>query len=201
MIKVGVTGGIGSGKSTFCKTWEKLGAFVVYADDFAKKLMNEDEELKRKIINSFGAESYQENGELNRAYLAKEAFQKGRVEELNQIVHPLLWKRINELAVTKKEIGVTIFLKEAAILLDKGRPADLDYVILIEADASERAQRVVKRDEVNETEVFERMKAQKSFEDLAPLADFVVLNEGSEEDLKLKAQKLYHHVKSVNRLD
>lgn len=201
MIKVGVTGGIGSGKTTFCKTWEKLGAFVVYADDFAKKLMNEDEELKRKIINNFGAESYQENGELNRAYLAKEAFQKGRVEELNQIVHPLLWKRINELAVTKKEIGVTIFLKEAAILLDKGRPADLDYVILIEADASERAQRVVKRDEVNEAEVYERMKAQKSFEDLAPLADFIVLNEGSEEDLKLKAEKLYYHVKSVNRLD
>ena len=94
MIRVGVTGGIGSGKTTLCKEWEKLGAFVVYADDLAKKLMVEDEELVKKIKSTFGDKAYDEYGSLNRQYLAQEAFEKGRVNELNNLVHPVLWKKV-----------------------------------------------------------------------------------------------------------
>ncbi|HBX67537.1 MAG TPA: dephospho-CoA kinase, partial [Balneolaceae bacterium] len=141
MIKVGITGGIGSGKTTFCKEWEKLGAYVLYADDFAKQLMQEDPKLQQKITKVFGDESYDSEGNLNRPYLAKEAFEKGRVEELNELVHPVLWERAEELANKKEQEGVEVFAKEAAILLQNGRPKDLDFVIIVMADQEQRIER------------------------------------------------------------
>lgn len=197
MIKAGITGGIGSGKTTFCKEWEKLGAFVLYADDFAKQLMQEDEELQHKIKQVFGNESYDANGNLNRPYLAQEAFQKGRVEELNNLVHPVLWDRAAELAKEKEREGVEVFAKEAAILLSNGRPEDLDYVIIVMADEDERIERTLERDHATEQEIRNRMDKQPDFESLTHLADFVVLNNGSEDELKAKAVQILEEIKSV----
>jgi dephospho-CoA kinase len=84
MIKVGITGGIGSGKSTVCKEWEKLGAVVFYADDEAKKLMVTDRLSRQKLTDAFGPQTYKADGSLNKAHLIEEAFIKGRVEELNR---------------------------------------------------------------------------------------------------------------------
>jgi dephospho-CoA kinase len=92
MIKVGLTGGIGSGKSAVAKIWEDLGAFPLYADDLAKKIMTEDPDVKSEIKKIFGDESYNKDGALNRPYLAKEAFEKGRVEDLNAVVHPVVYR-------------------------------------------------------------------------------------------------------------
>ena len=125
MIRVGVTGGIGSGKTTFCRKWEELGAFVLYADDFAKELMVSDEKMISSIKKTFGNESYKNDGSLNRTFLAKEAFEKGRVEELNAIVHPILWEKIDQLSDQKEKEGIQVFVKEAAILLQHGRPKKL----------------------------------------------------------------------------
>jgi len=105
MIKVGVTGGIGSGKTTLCEEWEKLGAFVVYADDLAKEIMVKDKLLVAKIKSIFGEESYFSDGSLNRSYLAKEAFENNRVDELNKIVHPVLWETTEALALDKEKKG------------------------------------------------------------------------------------------------
>ena len=104
MIKVGVTGGIGAGKTTFCETWENLGAYVVYADDFAKNLMITDNEVITQIRQIFGDQSYLENGDLNTGFLANQAFNHDRVNELNSIIHPVLWKKINELALQKRKM-------------------------------------------------------------------------------------------------
>jgi len=108
MIKIGVTGGIGSGKTTFCKVWESLGAFVVYADDFAKELMVTDQELINQIKETFGERSYFRDGTLNRSFLAEEAFAKGRLYELTAIVPPTMWKRMNDIMQSKEKDRVKL---------------------------------------------------------------------------------------------
>ena len=197
MIKVGVTGGIGSGKTTLCKVWEELGAFVVYADDFAKNLMTTDEELKASIKHTFGRDSYFKDGSLNRAYLAEEAFSKGRVKELNAIVHPVLWSRIADLSNQKEGEGVQVFVKEAAILLQNGRPKDLDYVILLDADESKRIDRVIKRDSINKDLVIDRINKQQSLDEVIHFADFVISNNSTEENLKRKSEELFQQIIST----
>ena len=197
MIKVGITGGIGSGKTTFCREWEKLGAFVLFADDFAKELMANDRVLRNMISERFGDEAYTEDGELNRSYLAREAFENGRVEELNEIVHPVLWEETAKIATQKEQEGVDIFAKEAAILLNNGRPEDLDYVILILADENTRVERTAKRDNSDQKDVKDRINKQPDFKNLTHLADFIVYNDGSLAELKIKAQTIFKQLKEV----
>lgn len=195
MIRVGVTGGIGSGKTTLCKELERLGAFVVYADDLAKKLMVEDEELVKNIKSVFGDEAYHSDEALNREYLAQEAFEKGRVSELNRLVHPVLWKKVEEISAQKEREGVDVFVKEAAILLQNGRPEDLDYVVLVEADEQQRTERVVERDNSDRKKVEGRISAQQDFSTLRDLADFVVTNDEGVTELKEKAGSLLKEIR------
>tara|TARA_R110002124_G_scaffold280073_1_gene453108 strand:- start:5949 stop:6542 length:594 start_codon:yes stop_codon:yes gene_type:complete len=195
MIKVGVTGGIGSGKTTLCKEWEKSGAFVVYADDVAKKIMVENEELIAQIKSTFGESSYHPDGSLNRSYLAEEAFEKGRVEDLNKLVHPSLWKEVAHLADKKKKEGIDVFVKEAAILLQYGRPKDLDFVVLVTADLNSRVNRVVERDNSQKELVLDRVSKQQDFNKMSDQVDYIISNDGSLEELKSKAQALLKEIK------
>lgn len=198
MKKVGITGGIGSGKTTFCKEWEKLGAYVLYADDFAKQLMQEYTELRRKIKNVFGEDAYDDEGRLNRAYLSREAFEKGRVEELNQLVHPVLWEKTGALAAQKEKEGTEVFAKEAAILLNNGRPKELDFVVLILAEQDQRIKRTVQRDESSEQMVESRISKQPKFEELTHLVDFIVVNDGTLEELKKKAEEIFKKIMQID---
>lgn len=195
MVKVGVTGGIGSGKTTFCKKLEELGAYVLYADDFAKELMVYDQDLIASIKKTFGNQAYYEDGSLNRAYLAQQAFEKGRVEELNAIVHPLLWQRVNELANQKEKEGIEVFVKEAAILLHHGRPENLNYVILLLADEETRVQRSVQRDQSDPKKVKDRILKQPDFKTKTSEADFIIENNGSLEELEMRAQEVFELIK------
>lgn len=195
MIKVGITGGIGSGKTTFCKKWEELGAFVLYADDFAKELMASDNELISSIKEVFGNEAYFENGNLNRAFLAKEAFEKDRVTELNSIVHPILWERIEAISEQKEKEGIKVFVKEAAILLQNGRPDNLNYVVLLISDERERVKRAVNRDGSDSAKILARIKKQSDFPSKISLADFIVENNGSLNELLIKAEEIYNLIK------
>lgn len=197
MIKVGITGGIGSGKTTLCKEWEEQGVYVVYADDFAKELMNTDAELKADIISSFGESSYDADGNLNRPYLAKEAFEKGRVQELNKLVHPVLWSRLHALMIEKEQEGLEVFAEEAAILLQNGRPENLDYIVLVQASQTNRMERVMQRDKAEAEKVMARMSKQPDFDTLTHLCDFIVVNDGSLEELKEKSRKLLQKIKQI----
>ncbi|MEP1150581.1 MAG: dephospho-CoA kinase [Balneola sp.] len=194
MIKVGVTGGIGSGKTTLCKEWEKLGAYVVYADDLAKQLMTDNKELVQRIKSTFGEHSYLENGELNRSFLAKEAFEKGRVQELNALVHPVLWRAVDQLVAQKEKEGVKVFVKEAAILLQNGRPDNLDAVVIVLASENMRTKRVVERDQSDENAVRHRISKQQDFESLISLSDFHIKNDSTLDDLKLKARSVFDQI-------
>lgn len=195
MLRIGVTGGIGSGKTTLCKEWEKEGVFVLYADDFAKRLMQEDPELRKKIMKTFGKEAYHKDGTLNRGYLAWEAFEKNRVDELNALVHPVLRDRTEELAQQKEGEGVDIFVKEAAILLNNGRPKDLDFVIIVLADEKKRIKRTQKRDDASTEQIKGRMAEQPDFEAHIPSADFIVMNNGTLGELRSKARQLLRKIK------
>lgn len=196
MLKVGVTGGIGSGKTTFCKVWEKLGAYVLYADDLAKELMSTDSKLITQIKSTFGEQAYTKDGKLNRGYLAEEAFSKGRVKELNDIVHPRFWEKVSEIAVQKEAEGVSVFVKEAAILLQHGRPNSVDKVVLVIADKANRIERVIERDNTHKEKVEERVDAQQDFEKLSSLADYIVYNDGTLNELKEKATKLFNEIQN-----
>jgi dephospho-CoA kinase len=191
MIVAGVTGGIGSGKSTLCEVWESLGAKVVYADDLAKKLMVEDQSVKKRLVKLFGEETYTQDGALNKEHLIEEAFLKGRVEELNRVVHPAVREKFQEIIENSKKTDVEVLVKEAALLLNNGRPEELDAVILVMSSKSDQIKRVQERDSVGEKNVLDRMNKQPDFESLKSYADYVINNDGTLDEFKLKSKELY----------
>ncbi|MEX2457050.1 MAG: dephospho-CoA kinase [Balneolaceae bacterium] len=191
MITVGVTGGIGSGKTTVCEIWEKLGAKVIYADDLAKELMQTDERLKKRLVEAFGDNTYLEDRSLNKPHLIKEAFEKHRVEELNDIVHPILREKIKELILFHEQEGVDVFVVEAAVLLNKGRPDYVEKIVLVTSDKKNRVERVIKRDKSTEQEIIARLNKQPDFEKASHLVDQIIVNNGTLDDLSDAATKLY----------
>lgn len=194
MVKVGITGGIGSGKSTVCKVWESLGAYVINADDLAKDLMSNDGPVKQAVKERFGAESYHPDGSLNRAYLAREAFEKGRVEELNAIVHPQIPGEVKSLMESAEKQGYDLVVYEAALLLQNLPPDFLDSIVLVLADEEKRIEWVQKRDETNRSAVTDRINTQQNFDDFINLADIIIRNEGSLNELKKKARDVYQQL-------
>lgn len=188
MVIVGITGGIGSGKSTVCDVWEKGGAYILNADEFAKQLMVENDEIRSEIKAAFGPESYTAEGALNREYLSEEAFEKGRVDELNAIVHPKLPAAVREQMKEAEEKGFKVGVYEAALLLESDHLDLFDYLVLVLADEKRRLQWVKERDEVNEKQVKSRMDKQRDFEKAVSQADIVIRNEGTLEELKKKAE-------------
>lgn len=191
MITAGLTGGIGSGKSAVARELEKQGAFVVYADDLAKKLMREDQALIKKLTNVFGDETYHPDGSLNKPFLIEEAFHKNRVDELNAVVHPAMREKARDLINTARAEGKKLFVYEAAVLLNEGRPGYLDKVVIVTADRELRIKRVMLRDGVSREEVQARMEKQPDYETLLDLADIVIENNGSLQELIAKSNELY----------
>ncbi len=194
MVRIGVTGGIGSGKTVLCNVFQKHGAYILNADDLAKRIMVEDPAVKQGLKETFGADSYYDDGRLNREYLAEQAFQNNRVEELNRIVHPRILPYAEEIMQKAESEGYKVFVYEAALLLQNLRPDHLDYVILMLADKEKRIQRVQERDGVNKELVVDRMQHQQNFEKLTHLADFVIENNGTLEELEEKAERVYYDI-------
>jgi dephospho-CoA kinase len=174
MLKIGLTGGIGSGKTTVAEVFSQLGVAIYLSDDRAKALMVSDEELQLAIISLFGEQSY-EMGMLNRAYIASKVFSdKKELEKLNALVHPALKKDFD---LWCNEQTSPYIIKEAAILFESGVNKGLDKVILVEASAEIRLSRVMERDKVSSESVLARMEVQWSDERRKSLSDYVILND------------------------
>lgn len=191
MITVGITGGIGSGKTAFTKVWESLGARAVYADDLAKEMMQKDSTLIKSLKKTFGEATFYDDGTLNKPHLIEQAFHRDRVDELNSIVHPAIQRKTKALIEEAKKDAVQVFAYEAAILLNNGRPDYLDYVVLVMGDREKRINRVADRDSVNKEAVIARLEKQPDFDTLHHLADFVIINNGTLQELEAKAKSLY----------
>ncbi len=191
MLRIGVTGGIGSGKTTVCSVWERMGARVVYADALAKSLMVKDENLRKQITDAFGEEIYRADGTLDRYKLSRMAFEQERADELNQLVHPVVYRELDRIAEQALADGVKLVAFEAALLLDKGRPDNIDAVVLVAAPESERIERVVQRDQTSEKKVRERMQQQKLESDMRADTELIIENDGTKEALEKKADIIY----------
>jgi dephospho-CoA kinase len=193
MLKIGLTGGIGSGKTTVARVFEVLGIPVYYADEAAKRLMNEDEGLKQSIMRIFGNAVY-ENGILNRTFLSSKVFSnKEKLEELNALVHPAT---IHDAKQWMEQQNSPYAIKEAALIFESGSQEQLDYVIGVYAPPSLRIHRVMKRDQVTREQVIERMKNQIDEEIKMKLSDFVIKN--NEKELLLpQVTKLHEKLLSL----
>ncbi len=177
MLRIGITGGIGSGKSTVCKIFEVLGIPIYNADAAARRLMNENQELKKKIIGLFGTDSYKD-GELNRPFIASLVFNnKTKLEQLNALTHPatildaLKWMELQ---------SSPYIIKEAALIFETGSSEHLDLVIGVYTPAPLRIQRIIQRDNVTKEEVLQRMNRQINEDIKMRLCDFVVTNDGQQ---------------------
>jgi dephospho-CoA kinase len=189
MLKIGLTGGIGTGKSTVAKIFKILGIPVFDADTAAKDLMNNNEELKQKIREEFGDESY-ENGGLNRSYLAEIVFNdKYKLEKLNALVHPIAIQAGIDWA-TKQ--NAKYIIKEAALMFEAGSAFDVDYIIGVFAPVDLRIARVMYRDGITKEQVEARMKNQIDENIKIKLCDFIV---GNDENSLLTNQIINIHKK------
>ncbi len=177
MKKIGLTGGIGSGKTMVAKIFETLGISVYYADDKAKFLMNHDPELKEKLISQFGEALYK-NGELDRPFLASIVFNDPlKLEQLNSMIHPVT---IRDAEQWMRNQDAPYTIKEAAILFESGAAEHLDYVIGVSAPAHIRMKRVMDRDGLTAEEIRKRMEKQISESMKMKLCDFIILNDEAE---------------------
>ena len=188
-MRVGITGGIGSGKSMVAKVFEVLGIPVYYADDAAKRLMNEDEALQQQLIASFGDAIYT-NGLLNRKVLATLVFNDTKkLSLLNSIVHPVTIK--DGEAWMKKQVA-PYTIKEAALIFESGANKYLDKVIGVYAPAPLRLQRVMLRDNLPEEAVKARMEKQMDEETKMGLCDYIINN--NEQELVIPQVMKIHEI-------
>lgn len=190
MYKVGLTGGIGSGKSTVCAMLRERGVAVYSSDERAKELMNSDSTIKERIIARFGAESF-EDGVLNRAYLAQRVFaSEEELAALNAIVHPRVMEDFEAWAESAEGEYVVL---ESAILFESGFDSKVDMVVAIMAPEELRIERAMQRDGVTKEQVVERMRRQLSDEERCSRSKYAIVNielEDLEEDVEQLHRRL-----------
>ena len=176
MLKVGITGGIGSGKTTVCKVFELLGIPVFYADDVAKSIMQTDPVLKTALLDTFGENSYTKDGMLNRAYISSIVFNdKQELEKLNSLVHPAVLRAFDNWVLNQHESPYVI--KEAALLYESGGFKRCNKSILVIAPTLIKMNRVKLRDGVSEEDIQLRMNRQFSDEIKIKYADHILNND------------------------
>ncbi|MEN9513348.1 MAG: hypothetical protein RJB16_1108 [Bacteroidota bacterium] len=173
-IIIGLTGGIGSGKSTVAKIFAQLGIPVLDADATAKAIMNEDRSVKTKLIELFGEDAYKEN-QLNRPYIAQIVFEDAfKLQQLNAIIHPITIQYAKEWASKQSAPYV---IKEAALFFESGSSEGVEKIIGVTAPKHIRIQRVMQRDQITREDVIKRMEHQLEDSLKMKLCDWVIQND------------------------
>ncbi|MFZ4260638.1 dephospho-CoA kinase [Sphingobacterium sp. HJSM2_6] len=188
-LKIGITGGIGTGKSLIARVFKLLGVPTYDADLEAKLIMTKSDEVRAQLIEVFGSEVYLEDGTLNRSWLADRVFSdSSQLTKLNAIVHPAVIQDAEDWAQKQTSL---YSLKEAALLFESGSYRSLDYTILVVAPEDLRIKRVMARDHITEQAVRARMAKQMPEEDKATLADFILYND-SKHSIIEQVMELHH---------
>ena len=194
-LRIGVTGGIGSGKSIVCSVFQTIGRTVISADGIARDIVETDTMTRDGIRDAFGSTIFSQDGVLDRKTLASIVFSDKRKKKiLESLVHPVVFERlefaIQQLSPGQRSPYVVI---EAALVFESGMDKDLDYTIVVDADEEMRIQRIMKRDGLQRPQILQRMSSQMDAKKKARLADFTIVNVGHESELVEK-------VKFVDRL-
>lgn len=180
MIRVGVTGNIGSGKSTVCKLFSVLGIPVYHADERAKWLLENDKAIVNAVKILLGNEAYNTNGKLNRPWIASKVFANpGLLQQYNDIIHPAVLRDSENWMNAQRNVPYTI--KEAALFIESGSYKQLDFIICVIAPESIRLQRIVKRDQASVDSIKARMASQMPEEEKVKKAHAVIVNDGKQE--------------------
>ncbi|MBB4119705.1 dephospho-CoA kinase [Mesonia hippocampi] len=188
MYIVGLTGGIGSGKSTVAKMFRALGVPIYISDEEAKKLMDSSEEIKQQLVKLLGEKALTPKNIPNRPFIAQKVFSdKNLLERLNKIVHPVVEKHFS-IWVEKQKTAYVIY--ESAILFENNAQNKCNYIILVTAPAETRIKRVMERDGVTKAQVEERMKNQWDDKQKQKLADFIIENINLKQT-QLQVEKLH----------
>ncbi len=197
-LKIGLTGGIGSGKSLAAKRFAMLGASVYQADEISRHALDPGAVCYDRVVSAFGTEILCEDKTINRKLLGQIVFSdKNRLSDLNAIVHPYV---INELfAMAERDLkdvtrGIAVF--EVPLLFETGMQSNMDRTILVHCDEELRIQRVMQRDGLSREQILARMRAQMPEDQKRSLADFILDNNGNEEELFNQIDALYQMLKS-----
>ena len=194
-LRIGITGGMGDGKSTVCKIFSQIGISIYDADSRAKWLMNNNLELKEAIRKSFGWDSYTRKDDLNRDYLAKVVFNnEEKLKNLNSIVHPAVMKDFE--LWTQEHKDEPYSLKEAALLFESDSYKNLHKVIVINSPIETRIERVVKRDHVKREDVLKRIENQSTDRERMEKADWIIYNDGINSLIE-QAMKIHNQILEI----
>jgi len=192
MLRIGLTGGIGSGKSTASQYFKLFGTYVINADEEAKSLLLSNETVQHELITEFGTDIIDGSGKLNNTKLAKIAFQdEDHQQRLNSVVHPYIYDSIDkEFNRVLKDAQFDIFIIDGALIFESGYDAHMDYIIVVTAQLKNRIERALERKTLSRKDILKRIELQWPEEEKVNLADFVIHNDGSEEQLKINVKAL-----------
>ncbi len=198
-MTIGLTGGIASGKSTVSKEFEKLGTFVIDADQIARALTRPHKPLWRKIIRYFGKEIQKEDLTIDRSKLGQKVFSReGEREVLNKMIHPEIKKVIDK---RRREIGKNdpnaMVLIDAALLIETGAFREMDRVIVVSASKENQVRRLMDRGGLSAEEAQRRIKAQMPLEEKLKYADYVINTNGSFEDIRKQVGRIHGELEAI----
>lgn len=198
-LRIGITGGIGVGKSTVCNIFRQLRIPIYDADSRAKFLMNSSEKLIADIRKNFGWDAYSRNNELNREYLAKVVFSNPeKLALLNSLVHPRVKDDYEEWLLENKTHAYS--LKEAALLFESKTYKNLHKVIVVTCPIDIRMDRIMKRDHVKREDVLKRIQNQMTDRERLKLADYTILNDGNHSLIE-QSLKIHHEICAIQRTE
>ena len=196
-LRIGITGGMGAGKSTICKIFKQLDIPVYDADSRAKWIMKNDPVLRKQIIESFGWDSYDRNDELNKEYLSKVVFNNTqKLEMLNSIVHPRVKSDYEEWVV--QQASVPYSLKEAALLFESNSYKSLHKVIVVNSPIETRIERITQRDGVKREDILKRIQNQTTDRERMQKADWIIYNDG-QRSLIEQAVKIHQEIVALGQ--
>ena len=196
MLKVALTGGIGSGKSEVSTLFSKWGAYIFDADTIAKQILDKNKTAQNELILEFGSDVISAEGIIDKKKLSRVAFQNEFNQlKLNTIIHPYVFKEIDLCFESIIEKGNhDLFIVDAALIYESGADVHMDYVIVVTSHLRTRTERVMKKGDLSRDEFLKRVELQWPEKDKIEMADFIIYNNASKDELKKEAKKVYNQL-------